>query len=311
MNVRPSHHLQRWQIFVLKGFLAVGVLWLLMRIVDPSEIAQALQHARWTWVLAAIVCIPVHLFFRIVRWKTILRAAGEIDDLPHAARTVLIGYAMSQVTPGEVGDYVARTRIHGTISPARVIGLTVVDKAIHAGLIVVIGIPAFVYIMTWSVVWSILSCVVTIIALLAGLAFAPRLIRDKRLDAIAHRAKLSEGVEALRSISRATAQRIIVVTSLILLTYVVQEYLLLNAVGSASVMQTWVGFWSGLAVRTAAPFFLAELGIREATHVYFFGRLDISATVAISTSLLVLGVNVLLPSVLGIFMMFVEGRRRK
>lgn len=293
--------------FAVKILLAAGVLWVLFTQVPPGSILDAFSSASWPPLVLAILLIPLQLFLRIGRWVVLLRASGHETSWRKAGPAVVVGHAFSVVTPAEVGDYLARARMHSGMEVSTTLALTIVDKVVHSVLILLIGIPAVVSLMMRSPAAGGLAIAGGLLLLVAAGFLRRRVLSLAFLRRIAAALRFTDGLRAIHDLPNRTLLRVAALGVAVLLTYVVQEYLLLNALADVSFVQAWQGFWAGMGVRSVLPFFFGDLGIREATHIYFFGLLGIDAVVAMSASLLMFALNVLLPTLFGLGV-FLKGR---
>ncbi|MEK6650908.1 MAG: lysylphosphatidylglycerol synthase domain-containing protein, partial [Bacteroidota bacterium] len=225
-------------------------------------------------------------------------------------RTVLVGYAFAVTTPAEVGEVAARVRMHEGVAGPRVVGLVMVEKLLHSMLALVPGLPALVLFATYDPRLAWLSGAVLCAVVVTVLAFRGRLAR-LRFDARWPRwTRVAQTLREVGHVKVSTLWKLTISTSLILATYVLQEYFLINAVTTLGIVDTWNGFWAGIGLRTLAPFFIGDLGIREASHVVFFGRYGVAPQAAMATSLLMFAVNILLPTLLGLVLLFTKERAR-
>lgn len=302
---------RRRRIFLaVKLVLALGVLGILFSYVPLQSVYDAFTSASLLPLVGASLLTPIPLLLRINRWKILLDSSGEQQSWEHAARSVVVGYAFSVVTPAEIGDYIARVRLTSTTDIQKIVALTLADKIVYGSLILLLGIPALVSFQ----VGSAMSGVVTILTGLVLVVFAGFIRRPVLslpfLRGLAIRFRFVAGLEALAAISGRTLVRIAAIGLGILTTYVLQEFLLLNAFSDVTILQTWQGFWAGMSVRLLAPIFFGDLGIREVTHVYFFGLLGVEQAVALSASLMIFVLNILIPSILGLVVFLRSDTRR-
>ena len=294
---------------IVRSLLAVGVLWLLFYLIDPNEVLFALERAQILWVLGAFLLLPVHLTLRVFRWNALLRAANIEEDLSYTVKVVIAGYPFSAVTPGELGDVFVRNRFHGTDPGGTIPALVLLDKFLQGVLILLAGIPALAVMLTGSAVVA-LSCFVLAVAIIAFLLVRRKaLLRAGLVMRLAQRFRVEEGLETLATISKGAVLTVLLFAGATLVVFASQEYLLLNAMGDVSYITAWTGYWSVMTVQMVFPFFLAGLGIREGAHVYFFGILGVSAPVALSASLLLFTLNILLPSLAGLAVFLALKRR--
>ncbi len=301
----------RWGWLLVKVALSASVLALVFSAVEWSALVQALSSTEWMGLVIAAGLLPLQLGFRMLRWRTLLRSVGAPPNDGDVARTILSGYALGVVTPAEVGDVALRMEVHDEHARTRVAGLVVLEKLTHSLLALVPGLPALVLALT-NDIWMALVATALMAVSVGILMKRHHALRRLQLgDRWPRLRPLDEALAAMSDVPPLVLRRVMLWTCGILAVYVVQEYALLNAVTTLGVVGTWNGFWAGIGLRTLAPIFVMDLGIREASHVLFFGRYGIEPAVATTVSLLMFAVNVLLPTLAGVMVFLTDRRRRR
>lgn len=92
--------------YVVGGFLAVAMLWVVFRGVDFSLLGRTLAGASWSLLLAAAVLNLAHNGFRVWRWGALLEPVAP--RLPFRPRlvAVIVGYMTTWTIPGRLGEVV-------------------------------------------------------------------------------------------------------------------------------------------------------------------------------------------------------------
>lgn len=293
-----------------KVLLSAAVLALLFSGIDWTAFVVAVQSASVTAILAALVLLPAQLWLRVVRWRSLLTHAGSPVRTVDVSRTIIAGYAFAVVTPAEIGDVALRMHLQDDRSKSQVAGLVILEKFLHSLLSLAAGIPALVLLLTGQTVFAVVAACI-MISLTGAVLFRHSIVARIRPGRRWSRWKAVDDVfDVIASVPRSELLRTAGTTTLIGLVYVVQEYALVNAVTSLGPIETWNAFWAGIGLRTLAPIFVMDLGIREASHVAFFGTYGVSPAVAIAVSLLMFGVNVLLPTMIGLVVFLTDRRGR-
>ena len=95
-------------VSVLKYVLGLGLglvlLYFALRNVDFDEVKEGFQKANYLWVgLGLLVAILSH-WFRAVRWKMLLKAAGYESNSVNLFAAIMVGYMVNQAVPraGEI-----------------------------------------------------------------------------------------------------------------------------------------------------------------------------------------------------------------
>lgn len=300
---------ERWKPLALRTVLSAVVLAVVFTSISWTDLVGAWSSVAWPGVLSALLLLPVQIGLRIVRWRSLLRHSGSDSSTSEAAKTVLAGYAFAVVTPAEIGDVAFRMHRHDGEGRARIAGIVALEKLTHSLLSLVPGIPALVLMLTGDDRWALLALAGMLLVLSAFLFGHHTLERVKIGDRFPRLRNVDEALASFSAVSRRGVFAIVGWTAGILLVYVVQEYALVNAVTSLAAFETWNAFWAGIGLRTMAPFFIMDLGIREASHVAFFGQYGIDAATATAVSLLMFAVNVLVPTLVGLTVFLADRRR--
>ena len=84
--------------------LGVGLLYLALRGVDFDRVKADFLEANYLWVAIALFVALLSHWFRAVRWKMLLRAAGYESKTMNLFSSLMVGYMVNQAIPrgGEV-----------------------------------------------------------------------------------------------------------------------------------------------------------------------------------------------------------------
>jgi uncharacterized membrane protein YbhN (UPF0104 family) len=105
--------------------------------------------------------------------------------------------------------------------------------------------------------------------------------------------------------------RLLVFSALFYMTFVAQFLLLLRAFGPIDILSSLAGVSTIMLIKTIIPpLTLGELGIREGASVFVLGHAGMLAAGAVSASLLLFGINILLPGLVGVLVMLRRPDRR-
>ena len=124
--------------YLIGAALAVLLLWLVLRGVDPGEMWAAIRQASVVGLIAAAVINIGHNVFRVWRWQALLEPVQTEIPFRPMFSAIIIGYATTWVIPGRIGEIVRPTflsvKVGVPLGPA--LGSVVVDRVMDAGAIV-------------------------------------------------------------------------------------------------------------------------------------------------------------------------------
>ena len=98
-------------VFLLKGAISLGSLFLIARAVDWGEMSKVLAHAKFSWVVLALLIFWVAQIFSALRCVYIARTLGCALNLSTSLRAHMVGLWFNQVFPTSLGGDVIKIAI--------------------------------------------------------------------------------------------------------------------------------------------------------------------------------------------------------
>jgi uncharacterized membrane protein YbhN (UPF0104 family) len=299
-----SHWLRR----LLQGALTLGAIVALGLIVEPSALLDSLRNAEWTWVVIALLLLPINLLLDGWVWSRLLDALEGPFSPADVTRALFVGMALGFWTPVRVGEYAGRAlylpngdrwEISLSVFAQRIIDMAV---GVIVGLVLLIGVLAM-GMLPPSLPWlAALAIGAGTAALLLCLILVPNLLQWGT-DV------LNEWAPSLFSrttfFRRLTPRQGLEVAGGTIVRYIVfiGQFVCLGlaVASSASVVSLFVAAGLTFYAKYLIPSLtVLDLGIREGGAVLFFQVMGSSAAAGLNASLLLFSINVLLPAVLGI-----------
>jgi len=126
--------------YLVGGALAVLLLWLVLRGVDPAEMWHALKQASVAGLLLSALINISHNVFRVWRWQALLEPVRPGIPFRPMFSAIIIGYATTWVIPGRIGEIVRPTflSVKEGVPLGPCLGSVVTDRVMDAGAIVVL-----------------------------------------------------------------------------------------------------------------------------------------------------------------------------
>jgi len=325
-RVRSQRHpAQGWLSPRRGGQIALGLLlsalllWLTLRRIDMGEVGQALQAARWGFLIPAVLTYFLDLGSRSWRWSVLLRPVKRFTwrDL---YSVVTIGYMGNMLLPARLGELVRVGVLHrrgvaasaalGSIATERVLdGLTTVGILLIAS--------GFLPRPAWLAAGLTTVTVLFVGALLAlGLLLAFRPVVIARLVPVAARFprtrrpigwmdQFLDGLGALRN-PRLVASAIAI--GLLAWTFSMLEYYWVFRAFALPV--GFVGTFfavSAVGLSTAIPSAPGYVGAFEFAGVAVLGALGVASASAFSAVVLLHLLQIVPVTVAGLFCAWREG----
>ena len=295
---------------LIRVLVSVAIFVLLFRYFDVSTFSRSLTDLRLFPFLIALLCMPVGVLVRAVRWRIILADGGVAVSVADTFSLSLVGIALDILAPagaGEFGKTYFGYRWLGV--KEEMLGSVVIDKVIALLSLFLLGaVSSLVYgYMTFFFVS--IGCTVVLVLLAAF----PRVIPFRLLRSVINRiaGSMLRDEPILRSAS--LSLRTILLSILVsfggwLLTFV-QWYLVCEAFGSAVAFLHLLSVAPLLILARLFPLAISGLGTQEAAAAYLFGLAGVEPTIAVTVSLAMRIVNAVVPGAVGAAFV-VRGRKK-
>jgi len=295
--------------FWLKVLVAVILLGLIVTTIKPRPIWEALLVAKYDLVLFAALLMPLNIFLQERKWAYLVKLAHPEATPGETWGSLLGGYSFGIVTPGRIGEY-GRSLLIRNADPIRLIGLTIIDKFYNLGLTTAVGLPAL-FTLPWAlstatgyVLYALLGLFVVIDGFLLYLALDPRPVRSLMYAAQIMLPKGKRVAQLMGGLDRfgiPQARRTLLFTLAHYSVFLVQYFLLINALSSLDFLASVRGAAAVLFTKSAIPIAIGDLGLDQLVSVQFFGQFGITSEAAFNASILLFAINVVTPALAGLF----------
>ena len=288
MDKKTLYYIIEWVVAIAA---CAWLVWKMVTYDDYAGLWAAISGMDGLQICALILCIalmPLNITLEAWRWRTLVPMSWR-----EAHRQVYYSKLAGLVTPWRLGEYPARgvlmseelrEKSEESVWP-KVLSMGAVGSATMTFAIIIAGVPAIMANGEWLMVnsewWFAVAAVVVL--LVAGLAFAPRLLRRY--------ATVSHGL-VIKSVGQSLVR---------LLCWCVQLALVLYALGAVTGYGLWVTsarcFVYYLLVTITPNVPIAEVGVRGAWAIAVFGTMN-----AALAGVLLWIINTLLPCLIWPFL---------
>lgn len=299
----------------LKVLIAVGLLIYLISAVSFREIMAALNGANYFMIAAACILSFLNIYLQYWKWKILCREIVEERERKIILNSLLYGFSAGIITPFRLGEYVGRALAFKGKKALKVTLATLIDKFFAFVPVFFIGAVAsavFLY-SSYGIgkAWLLVLLAVILLSLFFYLYsvlktdFWERMIirltsKSRRLT------EFMDGLRTFKLLSGRTSLDISLNTFVTYLTYIAQYGFLVAAFSNGWDIMTY--FWLGMLIFFAKavipPVTFGELGIRESASVFFAVKLGLSSAVGFNAAIFLFFINVLLPSIPGVLLLF-------
>jgi uncharacterized protein (TIRG00374 family) len=299
----------RKKIFwLLKLIITIFILVILVNIIKPDEILNALKNARRGPVLFALALLPVNMALQVIKWHILLRTLKQESSLYEAISSILVGFTLGLATPGRLGE-LARAFAVKDRNPVQIIGLSLADKCYNLACIALFGglgiltLPGMVLEqnlflqISSSILYLIGALIVVYLALhpgfIRGILYSISLMLPKR-------DKIKALITSLDGITTANARTVFIISILFYFTFIMQFFALTNAFDNLAFLDGIRGLPVIIFTKTFLPISIGGLGVGELAAVRFLNLFRVQAAAAFNASLILFTFNVLAPGLIGL-----------
>ncbi len=296
-----------------KLLISLGIVAFLLFKFDVRDILLRLQNANLYYLFFAFLLLAPNIFIQFLKWKIILRNVIDENDNKKIWRSLMLGLAAGMITPWRSGEYVGRALPFDSKKTANILFSTFLDKGTTLFLVSFFGgISSLYFIGKVYHVDRVITIPLLIFLLLLSVLFYFMLFssglkkKDLAMAIIPSRFKsrFSEKLNFLDSVPTSSFSTITFLSAAQLIVVFTQFALLIYAFGGGGYLPEI--YLASLLVFFSKSFFppvtVADLGIREAAAVFFFGRFGIGEPTAFSAAIFLFLINLLIPSLYSLFL---------
>ncbi len=207
-------------------------------------------------------------------------------------KSLLIGYPLGWMTPGRLGE-IGRGLVIANLPPELTIKLAILDKVTNLGVTLLAGLAGLL-LFPINLESEVTAAGLILLAVLATPFTLPKV-----------KAKL----RVLLKMDGQSYWTLLTFSFLFYAVFLVQFFLLVLTFENLDLMAGASAAAGVFLMKTLLPIAIADLGIREGAAVFFFGKIGVSSGAAFNASLLLFIINLVLPTLLGIYFLLKKERR--
>ncbi len=290
-----------------KFLVALLLLTVLYRQVNEGKaLWVSLRNAHWIYLLFGALLLPANLGVQLAKWFYLLRVRYPAVKMRAALGSLLFGFTLGLITPGNLGELARALYIHD-FNRWTVTGLNVIDKLFNMLIFFTAGILALLYL---GVVFAPVSGVLLGGAALLGLglvtgfwwvalhpAWLNRLIGKRSEDVTG--GKWTTLLDALSYFRPQHSAVMLALCTFWLLIICGQYYFFVRAFAPVHPGEAVLAVSALLFTKMVLPISLGDLGIREGAAVFYFSLFGVPRSAAFLAAFLVFIFNFLLPALVG------------
>jgi hypothetical protein len=164
---------KRWIKHVIGAAVTLVCLLAIARLVNFSEVMDALEHFRWHYLVLGIASLAFGYAVRIFRWSVMLSAASHAVGFRNCAAPFLGAIALNNVLPLRLGDVIRALVFPGAMGVTKTVATTslVVERLIDLVTLIACLALGILAVSTLDIPPAIKQTAV-ILAALGGIALA-------------------------------------------------------------------------------------------------------------------------------------------
>lgn len=292
-------------VLALRAVFAMILLTLLFQFVSFSDVATALFAARLEYIGGALILVVANLGLQVLKWRYFVRLVNPSSTNLETAASLLFGITLGTLTPGQIGEFGGRALVHNSVSAGSVLGLTLVDRLQMLCVMGIAGVTSLPFLLSLGTIDGIIlvaSATFVFLYLFFNPSIFPLFVARLRMK-LFQRPWVQDFFSAL-AIFRPKDLVASLAFSLGFYSVIFfQMFLLLNAFSPVGWGDAFLGFAAMMFFKALVPISLGDLGIREASSVYFYSLRSVAHATALNASLFLFVINIFIPSILGLIFM--------
>jgi len=305
---------RKYAYFLIKISVCVGLLIYLINKISFRVIVEALSSVNYLYLSIAVILSVVNIYLQFFRWKILVKNESASINEKSILKSLLIGFSAGTFTPARAGEYFLRKLTLKDLSLSSVITLTFIDKmmllinVIFWGALVSFGMMLFYYNVDVYVTASLFIIFASFFTALFMIMYSKRFynyLRELKNRFNFKLIFLKKLLEPLSDLNNQIISKLILIAFINYLIIVLQFSLIVISFNSHSSLELlMIASVMVYFTKTLIPAItLGEIGIREGAAIYFFGLFGCSEAVAFNSSMLLFIFNLLLPSLIGLYLL--------
>lgn len=313
-----SSNVKRYQkpiIILVKVSIALLLVVYLIRHLNPNQIWKDLQSANIFIILSALLLLVLNLYLQYKKWQVVCNSVLQETDKKKILHSLFYGFSAGISTPMRIGEYVGRALPFKNKSAVEITIATFIDKLFSILIVLFLGAVTSILFIYYYFNISVLLTLSLFLALFIALYLIILVLNDsdfwkdyilKKIKKVKFLSKYYVQFESINELDSITIRKVTVLSVLFYFTYIFQFALLVYAFSNSLhlALYAWIGTMVMFSKKFISFLSIGDLGIREATAVYFAGILGVPEIAAFNASIFIFIINLVIPSLLGLFLIF-------
>lgn len=291
---------------LLKLAITVIVLTVAARYIQLEKIFSTILSVHPVFLMCAVFMLIPNLFLQQIKWLMLLRRIEGKASSISAWHSLLAGYPLGLATPGRWGE-LGRAIFLPDYPRTTVAALAAIDKLMNFAAIVllgVIGVATFLHdglLPKFPITSEIIFVIVFVF--FGGLLVSIKILK-KFLNRDGARVQSSSWIDVLRNFDTRFLFVLFILSLLFVITFCTQLLILVEGLQAVDVPRGFAAASATFLTQSLLPLSIGDLGVRESAAAFFFSKIGVAPHAAFGAALLLFIINMLLPSVAGLFLLW-------
>jgi hypothetical protein len=288
--------------FILRFTVSVVLISLIFRYVGFNKVYSELSNANIYYVFIALFFTIFLVFFKALRWKTVMAIFSTNLKIWPSLKYTLISITFGMITPSKVGEFIKGKYLADKtkISYLRSFTTVIVDKAFDIMAVIflaLLGLSMLKETAEWSnlfiggfIGYLLLLILIFIYidkAIKWGSYFLPKRVRER-----------FSKVFMTRKIYLSS----IIISLLVWVILSIQAFFIMLALGIPSSLFVTITIVPLMAIATLIPVSIGGIGVREVIAIYSLLIIEVSPEKSAIFSLIYTFIGAGVPAIIGIFL---------
>jgi uncharacterized membrane protein YbhN (UPF0104 family) len=294
--------------YLLKLIIAAAVMIMLLKWVNISELLTAFSSANIYCISFALFLLIPNLYVQFFKWRYLVRLLKPEVSNQETFNSLLAGFTFGFVTPGRLGEF-GRAFFIKDCPWVKVLGMAFMDKLFSLavvtfwgaiGLMFFVGRQLYIYTLVPIIIFTMITLIVIYYILLR-----PEIIRSFLYSLniiLPFRDKIKALMSSLDNFHRKQSLNLLLLSVCFYFIFFFQFYILVCSFQPAPILQSFLAISSVMIVKSMLPISFGDLGIRESAAIFFLGKIGLLEATAFNASILLFVINLLIPSIIGLFL---------
>jgi len=291
---------------LLKLAITVIVLTVAARYIQPEKIFSTILSVHPVFLMGAVFMLIPNLFLQQVKWLLLLRRIDANASSIAAWHSLLAGYPLGLATPGRWGE-LGRALFLPDYPRTTVAALAAIDKILNFAAIVLLGVSGAALFLNDELLPKVFIDPTIIFAivvfLFAGILFSKKILK-KFLNRNGARVQSSSWIGVMHKLDAKFLFILFMLSLFFVITFCAQLLILVEGLQPVDVPRGFAAASATFLTQSLLPLSIGDLGVRESAAAFFFSKIGVAPQAAFSAALLLFIINMLLPSVAGLFLLW-------